>query len=365
MALIKFDTMLEHLQSPHSLPSELLSGQEGLHYGDVRYMPLQRMLKMQRVPYNYFVNLVQENNFQPVGTTMDDTSNTTTILLVFTSDNQLQTIEYIHIGLVVCHVGCQLYEPRYVPCFTQSIDDDLKRTREQRAASGSSGKARSYSMFIANFGGLMAVPTDPSYCLMYPNIYSTTVPNEDGHHFNIQGGPPGLHTRTCIYRTLLQYAHLSETHRLKYHGSHLVIPWGAQYSHLLPEITMPCNHWVLLVDLHTGDPFPLVPVGDFQLEDTIFSRTPDDSLMYNSEDLTKLRRLRFQVTTHRMEQTSTIECKEEKSQSSCGPGEAPSLTSKNGEPKSRGKSPWAPLPKMTMDSPNRKSLHHQQVLPIF
>ena len=38
MALIKFNTMLECLQSPHSLLSELLSGQEGLHYGDMHYM---------------------------------------------------------------------------------------------------------------------------------------------------------------------------------------------------------------------------------------------------------------------------------------------------------------------------------------
>ena len=113
MALIKFDTMLDHLQSPHSLLSELLSGQEGLHYGDVCYMPLQCMLKMQHVPYNYFVNLVQENNFQPVGTIMDDASNTTAILLVFKSDDQLKTIEYVHVGLVVRCTGCQLYEPSH------------------------------------------------------------------------------------------------------------------------------------------------------------------------------------------------------------------------------------------------------------
>ena len=131
MALIKFNTILEHLQSPHSLLSELLSGQEGLHYGNVHYMPLQCTLKMQCVPYNYFVNLVQENNFQPVGTTMDDAGNTTTILLVFTSDDQLQAIKYVHIGLVVHHAGCQLYELRSIAYFTQSIDDDLKRTREQ------------------------------------------------------------------------------------------------------------------------------------------------------------------------------------------------------------------------------------------
>ena len=76
--------------------------------------------------------------------------------------------------------------------------DDLKRTREQRAASSGPGKVHSYCMFIANFGGLMAMPTYLPYCLMYPNIYSTTVPNKDRHHFNVQGGPPWLCTHACI-----------------------------------------------------------------------------------------------------------------------------------------------------------------------
>ena len=153
-------------------------------------------------------------------------------------------------------------------------------------------------MFIANFVGLMAVPTDPPYCLVYPNIYSTTVPHKDRHHFNDQGGPPGLHTCACICHTLLQHANLSEAHRWKYHGSHLVIPRGARYSCLLPKITMLCNHRAPLVDLHMGEPFPLVLVGDFQFEDNIFPGMPGDSLLYNSDDLTKLCRMRFQVTTH-------------------------------------------------------------------
>ena len=62
-----------------------------------------------------------------------------------------------------------------------------------------------------------------------------------------------------------------------------MIPWGAQYGCLLPKITMPHNHWALLVDLHTEYPFPLVLVGDFQLEDTIFPGTLGNSLLYNSE----------------------------------------------------------------------------------
>ena len=211
----------------------------------------------------------------------------------------------------------------------------------------------------------MAVPTDPLYCLMYPNIHSTIVPHEDRHHFNIQGSPPGLCTCACICHALLQHADLSEAHRWKYHESHVVIPWGVQYSHLLPKITMPHNHWAPLIDLHTGKPFPLVPVGDFQLEDNIFPRMPGDSLLCNSDDLTKLCRMRFQVATHWTEQTSTVEPKEEKSQSSHHSGEMPSLTSKNGEPfKSRGKSPQTSSQKTTTDSPNRKSLHCNKHSPL-
>ena len=164
----------------------------------------------------------------------------------------------------------------------------------------------------------------------------------------------------------IQVGDLSEAHRQKYHGSHLVIPQGVQYTCLLPEITMPCNHWAPLADLHTGDPFPLVLVGDFQLEDNIFPRMPGDSLLYNSEDLTKLCRLRFQVTTHQMKQTSAIECKEEKSQSSHSPGEMPSSTSKNGEPsKSRGKSPWTPSPKTTNRLAEQEVLVLQQAFSTF
>ena len=134
----------------------------------------------------------------------------------------------------------------------------------------------------------MALPTNLPYCLVYPNIYSATVPEKDRHHFNVRGSPPGVHTCVCICHTLLQHAGMSTDHRQQHHGSCLLNTWGVQYDHLLPEIMMPCNHWVLLVDLSTGEPFPLVPVGDFQLEDNIFPGTPSDSLLYTSEELTEL-----------------------------------------------------------------------------
>ena len=234
----------------------------------------------------------------------------------------------------------QLYEQKAIPLFIKSIGDDLKKARSKWAAGKDPGEACSFSMFISNFGGLTAVPTDPPYCLMYPNIYSNEVPPEDKNHFNIKGGPPGLHTCTSICHTLLQHADLSEAHRQKYQGSHLVIPQGDQYSHLLPMITMPCNHRALLIDLHSRKPFPMLPVGDFQLVDKIFPGMPRDSLLFNSDDVTKLQKMRFQISTHWKEQLPVTESKEEKPQSSHTSGEAPSSTSKEREPpKSRGKSP--------------------------
>ena len=170
MALISFSTMLDCLQSPHSLLSELLTGQEGLHYGDIHYLPLQHTLKMQHVPYTYFTSLVHENHFQPEEMTIDTASHTTAILLVFLSDDQHETIKYVHIGLVVHCICCQLYEQKAIPFFIKSIEDDLRKARLKWAAGKDPGEVCSFSMFVGNVGSLMAVPTDPPYCLMYPNI---------------------------------------------------------------------------------------------------------------------------------------------------------------------------------------------------
>ena len=115
---------------------------------------------------------------------------------------------------------------------------------------------------------------------------------------------------------------------------------------------MPHNHWVPLVDLSTGEPFPLVPVGDFQLEDNIFPETLGDSLLYTSEELMKLQKMKFQVTTHCPAQTLVVRHEDETSQLSRSSGEAPSSTSKNGD-----------LPKAT-SSLDRKSLCHKCSPPL-
>ena len=74
--------------------------------------------------------------------------------------------------------------------------------------------------------------------------------------------------------------------------------------------------------------------------------------------------MRFQIPTHQEEQLPATKSKEEKPQYSHILGEAPSSTSMEGEPpKCRGKSSRAPSPKMSTDSPSRKSSHHGKCSP--
>ena len=129
MAMISFSSLCEHLQSLHSLPSDLLTGQEGLHFRDVCFVLLQCTLNMIRVPFTYLKSLVNEDSFQPEGMTMDAASNSTAILIVFLLDDQHEAIQHVHIGIVVCHVGCTLYEQKAILSFIQSIEEDLQKAR--------------------------------------------------------------------------------------------------------------------------------------------------------------------------------------------------------------------------------------------
>ena len=210
------------------------------------------------------------------------------ILIVFLLDDQHEAIQYVHIELVERRVGCTLYKQKAILPSIHSIEEDLETARLKKVSGRDPGPAHSYSMLVTNFGGLMAVPTDPPYCLVYPNTYNNEVALENQNHFNTMGGAPRLCTGFCICHTLLQHVDLTKAHRQKYNGSHLIVPRGTQYKTLLPEITMPHNHQGPLLDLHSGKPFPMVPVGDFSLVDKIFPGMPGDNLLFKGDELTKL-----------------------------------------------------------------------------
>ena len=143
---------------------------------------------------------------------------------------------------MVWHEGCHLYMQNGILSYMQSIEADLQKVWDRHTENKDLGRVRSYSLPIANYGGVLAIPTDPPYCLVYPTVYNTGT--EDQNHFNTAASPSGLHTCSCICCALLQYADMEPVHQRTYEGSHLIIPHVAQYRTLFPEIAIPCNHGV-------------------------------------------------------------------------------------------------------------------------
>ena len=115
---------------------------------------------------------------------------------------------------------------------------------------------------------------------------------------------------------LFQHADLTKVHKQKYEESHLIVPCSTRYKTLLLEITMPHNHWGSLID-NSGELYPMVMVGDFCLVYKIFLGTPRDSLLFNGEDLAKLKRKGYQVSTFKVEKPCSSSSRKEKQPSSC------------------------------------------------
>ena len=203
MVLIPFEKLLEHLQYSVEIPNGILTGQEGLHYGDIHFMPQCRTLKMQCIPFPCFCHMVDENAFAPLKCELRDASSTTAILLVYTTSTDLTFIEYVNTGLIVCCVGSQVCEPKIIPAYIKYIEEDTRHICQKLVAEGGAFKEHSYCMFVCNFEGAMAAKTDPPYCLVYPNIYEPHIPENEQNHFNIQGSPPGPWIHECMCRTLL------------------------------------------------------------------------------------------------------------------------------------------------------------------
>ena len=191
MALIPFEKLLEHLQYSAEIPNRILTGQEGLHYGNVSFMQQCHSLKMQCVLFLYFFHMVDDNAFAPLKCELKDAGSATTILLVYTTSANLTFIKYVHIGLIVCHAGSQVYEPTSIPAYIKYIEEDMGHTQQKLVAEGGALKACSYCIFICNFEGAMAAETDPPYCLVYPNIYKPQTPRMSKTTSTFKAALPG------------------------------------------------------------------------------------------------------------------------------------------------------------------------------
>ena len=160
MALIDFNTLLDCPLSLYSLPGEMLTSQEGLHFGDICFVLMWHTLNMQHVSLMYLKSLISDNCFQPEVTPSDAVSSSTAILIVFLSYEQHMTIQHNHLGLAVCCVSCNLYNQDGILPFINSIEEDLKKVRQKWDPGKNPGRVHSYAMLVTNFCGIMAVPMD-------------------------------------------------------------------------------------------------------------------------------------------------------------------------------------------------------------
>ena len=319
---------------------------EALCFRDIHFVLLQHTLNMQWVSLIYLKSLVADNAFQPEGIKPDTHSHTMAILIIFLSDKEHQSIEHVHISLVVQHEECCLYMQDGILPFVKSIETDLNKVRDRHAQNKDPGRVHSYSLLIANYGGIMAVPTDPLYCLVYPTVYNDDT--EDQNYFNTAASLSGLHTQSCICCTLLQHVDMDPVCQRTYKGGCLIISHSTQYRTLFPEIVAPCNQWGLLIDHNTGEPYPMTATGDFCLMDPIFPGSPGDSLLFKEDNLTQLKRKGFHVPTYREEKPQPTVQKEDKHKSSWTKENWPSSSyreeelCKTSSRNSRASSPWAP-----------------------
>ena len=284
MAALNFNWILLKLASKGSILRDTLHSQDGLNLGDICFCPIQHTLNMQCISLDYLQKLITEGTFMPsVVEGALELSGMTATLLVFQADDQHEKITDVYIGLVVHRIESHLYVPEKILDFISNIEVDLKVACNALKAGGDPGKRPTFYLFVNNYGGIMSVPTDPPYCLIYPTSY---VKDMELDHFDTRNNPAGTCLHCCICHATLQYMNDDPRYHRAYGGSHLILLHRAQYKErLFPEILKLRNHQALLTDPVTKEPFPMELVGDFRSADPILKGCYSDSFLYSDVDL--------------------------------------------------------------------------------
>ena len=224
MTALNFSRIFLKLVSKGSIPRDTLHSQDGLNLGDIHFCPIHHTLNMQHISLDYLRKLA----FMP--STVDGTlklSGTTAILLIFQADDQHEQVIDIYIGLVVCCVKFHFYAPEKILDFVSDIEVDLKAACDTLKAGCDPGKRCTFCLFVNNYGGIMSVPMDPPYCLIYPMSY---VKDVELDHFNTCNNPAGTCLHRCICHATLQYMNDNPCYCRAYGRSHLILPHRAQYK---------------------------------------------------------------------------------------------------------------------------------------
>ena len=300
MAALNFERILMMLKDGGTIPRSTLRSQDGINLEDIRFCPILRTFRMQRISLDGLCTLLSEGAFVPPQSNMPpELSRTTAILLVFQEDSELKRIINIYVGLVVHRVDSCLYSPSQINDFIQDIDVDLREAPKALKAGHDAGKRHAYCLFEENLSGIMSIPMDPPYCFVYPTTY---IKGTEPDHFDTRNTPTGMCLHHCVCQATLQFSNTNPKLCTKYTGSSLIVPCGAQYNgHLYPAILEPRNHRGPLIDPITGEPCPMEVVGNFKAVDPIFKGSYGDSFLYSDDDLAQLRQQRVYLPTFQEE----------------------------------------------------------------
>ena len=196
MAALNFECILVMLKDGGTIPQDTLHSQDGINLGDIHFCPMMHILHMQCISLDGLRTLLSEGAFMPPhSNTPSKLSGTMAILLVFQVDSKHERIINIYVGLVVCRVDSHLYSPSQINDFIQDIQVNLWAVHNALKARHDPGKRHAYCLFVDNLSGIMSIPTDPPYCLVYPTSY---VKGIEPDHFNTWNSPAGMCLHCCV-----------------------------------------------------------------------------------------------------------------------------------------------------------------------
>ena len=237
---------------------------------------------MQRVSLNTLLSYVSESHFCPKDASSTKASKETDILLLFISNASYTDIEYVHIGLVMIRQGYKVGDQASIVPYVSFIQNQLAETRTWTQTRKSPLPwPHSFCLFVEDYESMMALPTEPPYCLVYPICFFNDTPTDLRNQLHADLFLPGLHCRECICHWLIQQANLHEKWETIMGGSRFLLPRRAQYDeNLLPQLIRPQNHRSLIMNPIMAQPYPLVKVGSFTMHDPLFPGTAGDSYVY-------------------------------------------------------------------------------------
>ena len=240
----EFNQVWKHVEDTCQLLMEVEWGNVGLQVGDIRYCPQIPTLWMQCVSLNTLLSYVSESCFCPKGASSMKASKETSILLLFVSSASYTNIEYIHIGLVMICWGYKVDDQASIVPYASFIQNQLAETCAQAQTRKSPlPQPAASAFFVEDYESMMAPPTEPLYCLMYPIRFFNDTSTDLRNQLHMDLFPPGLCCRECVCHRLIQWANLHEKWETIMGSSRFLLPHGAQYDeNLLPQLIRPWNH---------------------------------------------------------------------------------------------------------------------------